>query len=59
MPRAYSIDLRERVIRVEAGMSCRQAARAFKVSASTAVKWVQHWRRTGTMTPKQIGGYKC
>ena len=48
MAKVYSHDLRERVIgAVSAGQSARSAARVFQVSASTAVKWVQHWRRTG------------
>jgi transposase len=41
MPRAYAEDLRIRVVRaVDGGMSARQAARAFAVAASTAIKWV-------------------
>ena len=57
MPRAYSIDLRERVIgSVAAGTSAREAARRFNVSASTAVKWVQRWRRSGSVAAKPMGG---
>ena len=43
MPRAYSPDLRERVILVvETGEeTCRSAAQRFGVSASSAIKWVQ------------------
>ena len=41
MPRAYSLDLRERLIdAVEAGSLARAAARWLQVSASTAFKWV-------------------
>ncbi len=59
MPRPYSQDLRDRVIgAVEAGRSARSAARVFGVSASTAVKWVQRWRRTGSVAAKRMGGYK-
>ncbi len=48
MAKVYSQDLRERLISVvEADNSARAAARMFRVSASTAIKWVQHWRRTG------------
>src|SRR5713226_4801818 len=48
MPRAYSQDLRERVIgAVEAGASCREAAAVFEVSPSSAIRWVALWRRTG------------
>ena len=59
MPRPYSQDLRERVIAAIAGeMSARAAARRFGVSASTAVKWAQRWRRTGSVAAKPMGGYK-
>ena len=59
MPRPYSQDLRERVIgAVEASQSARAAARVFGVSASTAVKWVQRWRRTRGVAAKRMGGYK-
>ncbi len=50
MARVYSQDLRERLIgAVSSGQSARAAARVFQVSASTAVKWVQHWRLTGAV----------
>ena len=42
---------------VEAGSSARAAGRVFGVSESTAVKWVQRWRRTGTVAAKWMGGY--
>ena len=42
MPKAYSGDLRERVIEaVETGASRREAAERFEVSVSSAVKWLQ------------------
>ena len=42
MPRAYSADMRARVIaRVESGASRREAAEYYDVSASTAVIWVR------------------
>ena len=59
MPRPYSEDLRVRMVgAVDAGMSARAAARVFGVSASTAVKWVQRWRRTGSVAAKRMGGYR-
>ena len=59
MPRPYSQDLRVRMVgAVDAGMSARAAARVFGVSASTAVKWVQRWRRTGSVAAKRMGGYR-
>ena len=58
MPRPCSQDLRDRVVgAVEAGSSARAAGRVFGVSESTAVKWVQRWRRTGTVAAKRMGGY--
>jgi transposase len=57
MPKAYSGDLRERVIdAVEMGASRREAAERFEVSVSTAVKWLQRWRDSGNAAPKPRGG---
>jgi transposase len=57
MPKAYSGDLRDRVIQaVEAGASRRAAADRFEVSASSAIKWVQRWRQTGSVAAKPAGG---
>ena len=57
MPAAYSRDLRERVIGLVAeGRSARSAAALLRVSPSTAVKWVQRWRRTGSAAAGQMGG---
>jgi len=51
MPRAYSSDLRIRVIRaVEGGLSARAAARRLGVGESTATAWVGRWRRSRTIT---------
>ena len=42
MAKALSIDLRRRVVDATAqGMSCRQAAERFGVSASSAIRWQQ------------------
>lgn len=57
MTRALSMDLRERVISaVEGGLSRRSAAERFGVSVSTAIKWVDRWRRTGDVRPRAQGG---
>jgi transposase len=57
MPKAYSCDLRERVIEsVETGASRREAAERFEVSVSSAVKWVQRWRARSSAAPKPRGG---
>ena len=60
MGRAYSLDLRQRVVGAvfEGGLSCRQAAARFGVGISTAILWVQRFRETGSVEPDQIGGYK-
>jgi transposase len=57
MPKAYSGDLRERVIEaVETGASRREAAERFEVSVASAVKWLQRWRKKRSAAPKPRGG---
>src|SRR5258705_11004323 len=57
MPKPYSDDLRERVIEaVAAGASRREAAESFSLSASSAVRWLQRWRDTGSARAKLSGG---
>lgn len=57
MPGAYSCDLRKRVIdAVASGTSRHEAAELFGIAVSTAVKWWQHWRDTGSAEPKPRGG---
>ena len=59
MPRALSNDLRERVARfTEKGGTCRQAASIFGVSVSSAVKWSQRHRETGSAAAKAVGGVR-
>jgi putative transposase len=60
MGRPYSTDLRERVVGAvcKGGLSCHQAAAQFGVGISTAILWVQRFRKTGSVEPDQIGGYK-
>jgi transposase len=49
MPKAYSVDLRVRVIEmVRAGASRREAAEVFSLADSTAVKWLQRWEKSGS-----------
>jgi transposase len=48
MTKPLSNDIRERLVSaVEGGLSRRSAAERFGVAASTAIKWVDQWRRTG------------
>src|SRR6266567_338878 len=57
MPKAYSVDLRERVIEaVEGGASRREAGERFDVSASSSVRWLQRWRESRNAAPKPRGG---
>ena len=57
MPKAYSLDLRERVARfVEGGSSCHEAAAHFSVSVSFAVRLMKAFRTTGSLAPKRSGG---
>ena len=58
--RAYSVDLRERVVAAveTGGLSCHGAAAQFGVGVSTAVRWVERLRKTGSVAPSKIGGYK-
>lgn len=57
MAKPISNDLRVRVCAVIAeGMSCRQAAAQFKVSASSAVRWQARMRDAGSPKPDALGG---
>jgi transposase len=59
MPRAYSSDLRERVVAaVRSGRSRRSVAAAFDVSVSAVVKWMQRLERTGSVAAGRMGGYR-
>jgi transposase len=57
MARAYSLDLRERVVgAVAAGQSCRAVAATFGVSVASVVKWSQRFRSTGSAAAFKVGG---
>ena len=59
MTRAYSSDLRQRVIgAVTGGVSATSAAKVFSVSASSAIKWVRQWRIDGRMAPNPVRGHR-
>ena len=59
MSAAYSGDLRIRLVRyVEGGASARAAGKLFGVSASTAVKWMQRWRREKSVAPNPVRGHR-
>ena len=53
MPKAYSLDLRERVaLFVGSGRSRHAAAAHFKVSVSFVVNLMKAYRMTGSLEPK-------
>jgi len=57
MARAYSLDLRERVVAfVLSGQTVRAASAVFGVSVARAVKWTQRARTTGSAAAKAMGG---
>ena len=57
MPRAYSLDLRTRVVGyVDAGHSRHSAAAHFGVSVSFVVNLLRAWRDTGRLGPSPWGG---
>jgi len=57
MSKALSLDLRTRVLTaVGDGLSCRQAALRFGVSASSAIRWRARERAQGDAQPKALGG---
>jgi len=58
MARAYSLDLRERVVEAVLSdrLSCAAAAERYSVSASSAIKWTRRKRETGSAAAGPIGG---
>ena len=57
MPKALSFALRSRVLAaIVEGLSCRQAATRFGVSASSAIRWQGMRRAGGDARPKPQGG---
>lgn len=59
MTRPLSTDLRKRVVAaVLAGESCRSVATRFGVAVSSAVKWSQRYRASGSVAPGKMGGHR-
>ena len=57
MAHTLSTDLRKRLIAaVESGQSRRAAARGFGVAPSTAIRWVNAWKRDGSYEARPRGG---
>ena len=57
MPRSLHYDLRCRVLKaIDEGLSCREAASRFGVSASSAIRWAALRRAGGDGRPRPQGG---
>jgi transposase len=57
MAKALSVDLRRRVVNaIKCGLSCRQAAERFGVSASSAIRWRERLIKQGDVAPRKQGG---
>ena len=57
MGKPLSMDLRERVIAaIDSGLSWRGAAARYGVAPSTAIRWDNERRTTGSFAPKPQGG---
>jgi transposase len=57
MATALSMELRRRVLAaIDAGASCRQAAKRFGVSAASAIRWHTLQRLQGDVRPRKQGG---
>jgi transposase len=61
MARAYSLDLRERVVAavLGGGLSCAAAAERYSVSVSSAIKWTRRKRETGSAAAAPMGGKRA
>jgi transposase len=59
MAKGYSKDLRERAVEIiESGESAREAARILNLGASTAIRWIDRWRKTGRVDAKPGTGHR-
>lgn len=57
MPRAFSVDLRERSLRALAsGMAAAEVARLFDISRSSLARWARRQRERGDLTPGRSPG---
>jgi len=59
MTRPLSNDLRKRVVdAIAAGESCRSVASRFGIAVTSAVKWSQRYRSSGSVAPGKMGGHR-
>jgi transposase len=58
MAKGYSNDLRVRAVElVESGESAREAARILNLGVSTTIRWMDRWRKTGSVDAKPGTGH--
>ena len=58
MAKGYSKDLRARAVElVESGESAREVARILNLGASTTIRWMDRWRKTGNVEAKPGTGH--
>jgi transposase len=58
MAKGYSKDLRVRAVElIESGESAREAARILNIGVSTAIRWAERWKRTGSVDAKPGTGH--
>jgi transposase len=58
MAKGYSKDLRVRAVElIESGESAREAARILNLGASTTIRWMDRWRKTGNVEAKPGTGH--
>jgi transposase len=58
MAKGYSKDLRVRAVElIESGESAREAAHILNIGVSTAIRWADRWKRTGSVDAKPGTGH--
>lgn len=58
MAKGYSKDLRVRAVElIESGESAREVARLLNLGASTTIRWMDRWRKTGNVEAKPGTGH--
>ena len=52
MPKPYSLDLRERVIKALSSNSQKKVAEMFSISIETVKRWIKVYKQTNSIEPK-------
>ena len=59
MAKPYGMELRERAVKfVLAGESRHEVARRLGLGASTVIRWLDSYAKTGSAAPAKFGGYR-